>query len=261
MGGFGGQACGHESGVFRYADQRIGPGKREPGAYNWGNPVQHQRLQAGKEVAKCVGTGRTAEVDAESQDEMDKAGARLTQFEYGGPQDVGEHDADEVKVLSKGDDELICQVCAMLMNDEVGEQRGSNEQRRGRTPNIAAGLHLREDLLVELDDHKEHQDRQQAVGVVVDKMVLPRGHAVSGKGDIAGALHRDGAEHIEVQGNIAEKIPAVERAQNDAHFQNETEYPDGVVERTKHASTSPERLVPRPYPHRNAWSTTEPDAA
>lgn len=200
-------------------------------------------FQTGKKVAKSVGSGDAAEVDAQSENEIHQATASLAQFKNRAPQNIGEYYAHKVEILPEGNDKLPGKIGAVAIHDEVRKQGGADQEQGSCPADVTAGVHLRENLLIELNNDKEHEDGEQAIGVVVGEMVLARLEAVSNQNDVDAAIFHNGSEHIEIEGNIAKEGAPMEGAENDSQLEGCASDPEQIVERTRHPKLSPVRLV------------------
>lgn len=133
-----------------------------------------------KQIADRVGARRSAEVDAKRKNQLNETRASLAELKDRPPQQIGEHNADEVKILPKFHDKVIAQIAVELMVDgSVGENCGGKEEHDRSLPHIVANLHFTEHRLIEADDDPEHQDRKKAVAVVVVVSVGRRQRSVA----------------------------------------------------------------------------------
>src|SRR5229473_2504587 len=98
------------------------------------------------EIQQGVVCCKSAEIDAQRENQLDELHARLTQLECRPPQDVGQDHSDKIQVLRHLEDEPGKEPAARLLNDQVRKKSGPSQQKRGPKTKISLCAHLIKDV-------------------------------------------------------------------------------------------------------------------
>src|SRR6476660_5551113 len=211
------QFCRRQAGFFRQLPERISPCKRQEAA--------DQRIQHGKngfrgriQIAQGIICRVQAEVNAEREHQLNEASPGFPQLEDGSPENVGQHQPHEIKVLRDLINEVRENLAAGLLEYREGKQRGSRQKKNRTHLNVALSVQLAKHFRVETAQRQEQQDGQQGVRIIIEVGVSERREPVvlqNLKADRAGKYFR---RHVDVQEDITPESGTLNRAHHYGRF-------------------------------------------
>src|SRR5215467_10659194 len=127
--------------LFRQFPEGVRPGDRQKAA---DQRIQYHEncFDGGVQITQCVVRGVQAEVNAERKNQLDEASSRFAELQDRGPQNVGQHQSHEIKILGSLKNKVKENLAAGLHGGEGLLHDGEGEQRRTSQKNDRAHLNI-----------------------------------------------------------------------------------------------------------------------
>ena len=153
---------------------------------------------------------------------MDQACARLSQLHDCAPEQVGQHQANEIQVLREFDDETRQEPVARTGHHLIRDPCGPREQHERRHPKIVMYSHLLENVAVQTHEGKIQEDGQNGVGHVIEIEVMGRSVAVASENKIAANVKKKNCQQVKAEGEVLPNRAGADDARHRGGVQQDT---------------------------------------